>query len=176
METPPSDGEGIRIPPDRMNHVFSMVKKKADAALSGQAGVHFRVYPPPEYLQTPDMIEGAGVYPRLKETVWWVRWYDDAYDPLTFIEFLAFIDQIIHAQRAFEQAVSKAAPIAQHRASKHAGGWQPKKDRSKTRPKPIRVSVEGTLAIPDLVADQRIRQLFRVVALEATVRPREATN
>jgi hypothetical protein len=167
----------LRIESERMKHVFSMVKKKANAALSGQPGVHFRVYPPWEYLQRPEVIEGAGVYEQLKGTVWWVRWYDESYDQLTFIEFVAFIDQIIETKRAFERATNAVTSRSGHRQSKHAGGWQPKKDRSgKAKSKPIRVAVEGVHAIPDLVADDRIRSLFSVVDLESTARPSQAMN
>lgn len=169
------NADGIRIEPERMRHIGSMVKKKANAALSARPGMHFRVYPPPEYLADPAVLNEPGVYARLKDTVWWVRWYDDQYDPLSFIEFLAFVDQIGAAERAFRKATAGVSAIAGHRASKHGGGWQPKKDRSR-KPEPVRVRVEGRLVVADLVADVRVRALFNVVDLETVARPNDALN
>lgn len=166
---------------DRMTYILSLVKKKANAALNGRTGNHFLVYPPPEYLERPDL-SSPDVYQRFKNTVWWVRWYDDHYDQLSFFELVLFVFQIIEAQRAFQQAAKAVHHPSRHQGSKHSGGWQPKKDRSK-KPKRkqdveerVEVKVTGSFSPADLAKDEMIRALFSKVAVESTTRPNQALN
>jgi hypothetical protein len=165
---------------DRVRHILSMVKKKANIALSGRSGNHFRVHPPTEFLEHATITNESNIYDKMKETVWWVRWYDDQYDQLRFIEFLVFVHQVIQAKRAFDEASKTVLnhPAVQ-KGSKHAGGWQPKKVRGrkpKKREGTIGVKVEGGFAPAELSKDEMIRALFSKTTFEPTTRPGIAIN
>jgi hypothetical protein len=166
---------------ERVDLVLALVKKKANAALSGTKGNHFWVYPPQIFLDRPSAISEPEAYERFKDTVWWVRWPDGQFNQLRFIELLIFVHQIIVSKAAFEQAgkaVSERHPSS-HRQSKHAGGWQPKKDRDRKPRKNddwVKINVRGGFAPSELAKDQMIRGLFSKVTVAKTLRPNEAMN
>jgi len=173
--------EEFGLTKDRVDYVLSLVGKKANAALSGKTGNHFRVYPPQEFLNNPDVVKGGDIYEALKDTVWWVRWYDDQYDQLSFIELLIFVNQIIATKLAFEKGAKEVVKHpAIHRGSKHAGGWQPKKDRDRKLPKKkdaaMTISVNGGFAPAELAKDEMTRVLLSKVELESTPKPNVAMN
>src|SRR5665213_1761166 len=98
------DKNDPRIAPERMQLIGGMVKKLANHALSGASGSHFRAYPPSQVVNNPKILEESDLFTKLKETVWWVRWYDDRYDQLSFLEFIGFVYQIVQARQAFAAA------------------------------------------------------------------------
>src|SRR5215212_7053541 len=83
------------ITQDRFNFIMAMVGKRLNAGRHTKAHIHFRAYPPAEFLSQPDLLKSQQIYEKLKDTVWWVNWYDGTFDQVRFIEFLAFIDQQI---------------------------------------------------------------------------------
>jgi hypothetical protein len=108
-----------------------------------------------------------------------VRWTNGGeYDQLTFMEFLVFVHQIIRSRHVVEQAHKAATKhSSSHRGSKHAGGWQPKKDRSR-KPKKrdddewVKVEVKGSGCAPaELAKDEMIRVLFSKVPKHASPLP-----
>jgi hypothetical protein len=164
---------------DRINYIFSLVKKKTDAGFSGKIGNHFRVYPPAEFLQDTTVLGETNIYEKLKDSVWWLRWYDDRYDQLRFMEFLIFVHQIIATQMAFEKAQAVVKNPNAHRASKHSGGWHPKKDRGRKpqkRDAGLTIRIQGHLDPRELANDVMIRALISKTELESTPRPSDAMN
>ena len=161
----------FRLTKGRLNHVLAMVYKKVGAA-DKTRGIHFWVYPPRAFLDDVVILESAGIFQALRGTVWWVKWYDGQYDQLEFGEFLAFVDQILDAQRVFDKVGHALPAIARYQRSKHSEGWQPKKDRSKkSKPRPVKLRALGGLDLSTLIEDDYIRGLFKTTVIERTIRP-----
>ena len=142
---------------ERVELITGMVKKKLSAALRPEAGVHFRVYPPPEFHQHPEFLRGAGVFERLRGTTWWVRWYDGQLDRLDFGEFLAFVDQAVGVGESLLGArpPNRLVPPAPLNEAVWATGG-PRRQ----------LSVRQALDTRTLVRDERVRQLLDAVSLE----------
>jgi len=69
---------------ERITYIYGLVRR------AGKAGPTkaFKLFPPPEYLKH-DQLKDAGIYDRLKDTVWWIEWCaDGTFDQLRFIELL----------------------------------------------------------------------------------------
>jgi hypothetical protein len=148
--------------PERLGVVMEMVKKKAAAAANGRPGVHFRVYPPPQFLELGGVLPDRDLFEPLADTTWWVRWYDEQYDRLSFGEFLAFLDQSVEVERAYRIALRGKLPAAA--AVLNDSVWpQGADDGSGERP-PVRL--QRTLDARELVQDATIRRLLRAVKLE----------
>ena len=167
----------------RVDALLAAAKKKVDAALAHVPGMHFRVYPPQEFLDHPAVLEEAAIYAKLKSTSWWVKWHDGSEDQLLFLDFLAFIDQIEQSEKAAQAAMRKHHTSMlgiSHRQSKHSGGWQVKKDRSKKAAKRKgwhSYKVTGGIIDPAaLILDEKIRELLKAVHFERSERPREMMN
>jgi hypothetical protein len=147
---------------DRLKLVMSMVTKKANAAVEGRRGMHFRVYPPPEFNQRPQIVREPGVFEKLKDTTWRVRWYDGRDDRLSFGEFLGFIDQVVEVEKAYYAAAGQAAsPPAQ---PQNVVVWHPASASPPSEKKEVRV--KGVLNAHQLGTDSTIRRLLSAVTVE----------
>lgn len=156
---PPFAGESRpRFTRERVAFVMGLVSRKVDAAVARVSGRHFKVYPPEELLADPFALERAAVFGRLGHTDWSVRWYDGREDRLTFAEFLAFLDQLIGVEKAFQSKVSGAA-VAGHLLNDSV--WQAP---SPTGRRPM--TVKANLVEARLGDDTVIRGLFERVELE----------
>ena len=151
--------------PARVKLVMEMVAKKARAAVGGVPGSHFRVYPPREFLDDADALARTGIFDRLSDTIWAVRWYDGRQDALRFGEFLGFIHQVVEIEKAFHIAVQRAELCASPRQNDSV--WS--RDRSGGNGIPVKVN--GMLDPREIVQDATIRRLFDAVVLESTVSP-----
>jgi hypothetical protein len=132
------------------------MKKKINAELCGKTGSHFRVYPPPTFLDTENVLNGPEIYDRLGETTWYLKWSDEQIDPLRFIELLVFIDQVIGTEAALKQVIATA----------RASGTQPAK---------INVS-GGGFAPAELAKDESIRALLARIEIEEEALPQNWNN
>jgi hypothetical protein len=141
---------------ERVELVTGMVRKKVAAALEPIEGVHFRVYPPPQFHEPRNLLRGDRLFDQLRDTTWWVRWYDGQLDRLSFGEFLAFVDQAVGVGQALRGPGAPdrlALPV-------NEAVWKSAGPRREAR-------VRQTLDARRLVRDERIRELFDAVALEA---------
>ena len=146
----------------RLRVVMAMVTKKANAAIEGRAGVHFRVYPPAEYRARPQIVRETGVFEKLKDTTWRVRWYDGGDDRLSFGEFLGFLDQVVEVEKAFYASVGQAAsPPVQ---PQNVVIWRPATTHHPVERKEVRV--KGMLNTHQLGTDSTIQRLLSVVTVE----------
>jgi hypothetical protein len=130
---------------ERLGVVMGMVKKKAAASMGRLKGIHFRVEPPAEYFDRPDLLSGRDIYPALQDTTWRVRWHDGTAEWLGFGEFLGFIDQVLEVESALEMVS----------AARGANGSAP---AAPIERRPIRVN--RTLDARALVRDASVRRLF----------------
>jgi hypothetical protein len=157
---------------ERLGVVMEMVKKKAAAATNGRPGVHFRAYPPPQFFELGGELPDHDVFDALADTTWWVRWYDEQYDRLTFGEFLGFVDQSLEVERAYRLALrgklTAAGGVLNDSVWPQGGG-----DASGERP-PVRL--RRTLDTRLLVQDATIRRLFRAVRLDPIPRATRAAR
>jgi hypothetical protein len=152
---------------ERLQLVLRMAKKKADAAIAALPGVHFRVYPPLEFLDHPGVLTRGGVFDRLRDTTWRVRWHDGAQDELAFGEFLGFIHQIVGLEKAFQEATG-SVPTA-HPAPQNHSVWQP--TRRNDAGGRAQVRFRNTMNALELVRDETVRGLLNAVVLESTSSP-----
>lgn len=145
---------------ERLGLVMEMVTKKAQAAIERLPGTHFRVYPPPEFLARPFVLQGADIYDSLEATEWTVRWYDGREDRLSFGEFLGFLDQLGEIETAFHAAAGvEPAQTQPHNTSVWAA---PPPDPGGRRP----VTMKGRLDVSRLVEDEAIRRLLGRVKIK----------
>jgi hypothetical protein len=167
---PSARAGGFDFTRPRLKLVMEMVAKKARAAVGGVPGEHFRVYPPREFL---DDAAGAlarnGIFDRLSNTTWAVRWYDGRQDRLRFGEFLGFIHQVVEIEKAYHTAVQRAAENASPR--QNSSVWS--RERSGNG---VPVKVNGSLDPRAIVQDATIRRLFDAVELEPTVSPVDCSS
>lgn len=180
MADEPIDGKSAedRVSRERLQQVLNLVRKKLNASMGGVAGEHFKVYAPDKFRENPSSLAADNIFESLKETVWWLRWYDGQFDQLGFLEFLIFVHEChVGFEAATQAAKASQKHSSSHRASKHAGGWTPKKDRSKPRRKgmqspDVNVKVRARFA-PD---DSTIRKLFATISIEPAAVPKDALN
>ena len=162
---PPASPHGPpTLSPERMGLIMEMVKKKANLAFEGVSGVHFRVFAPRAFADRRGG-GGRGLFARLKDTAWWVRWNDDRLDRLAFAEFLAFVDQVLEIEKAFYAAVAGEAPKSP-RAKANDSTWV-RSEPAGPRPAPLRV--RHRFDSNKLVGDDAIRRLLDVVTIEPTL-------
>lgn len=152
---------------DRLQLVMDMVTKKGCAAIDQMPGVHFRVYPPPQFLERPGALRQVNIFDRLEDTSWCVRWYDNRCDRLSFGEFLGFIDQLVQVENAFAAATGTIKPNPPVEQNKSVWGERPRTSATERRP----IKVARTLKTRELVEDANIRRLFAAVALEPATLP-----
>jgi hypothetical protein len=150
---------------ERLQRVMGMVTKKGNAAVDRMAGVHFRVYPPREFLERPGVLRGRDVFDKLAGTVWCVRWYDGQCDRLDFGDLLGFVDQVVEVGRAFQDLSGDAVPAGRAApAPENESVWGTRPPRPPAERQPLRV--RRTLNARDLVEDANIRRLLAAVTLE----------
>jgi len=151
---------------ERLQHVMALVGKKGKAAIERMPGLHFRVYPPTEFLARPGVLRGRDLFDKLADTDWSLRWYDGVLDRLRFGEFLGFVDQVLEVEKAYRQATgAEGQPAA---APVNSAVWDtPPKAPHERRP----LKVNRTLDTRVLVEDATIRRLFTSVVLEPAPLP-----
>jgi hypothetical protein len=151
---------------ERLQHVMGLVGKKGRAAIERMPGVHFRVYPPTEFLARPGVMRGRDVFDKLANTDWWLRWYDGMFDRLAFGEFLGFVDQVLEVEKAYRQATGAEA---EHDAPVNSSVWGTHPPKAPHERRPLKVN--RTLDARTLVEDATIRRLFAAVTLEPAPLP-----
>ena len=164
-ETAPRGGLKFNFTRERLQLVMEMVTKKGSAAIEHLPGVHFRVYPPREFVGRPGVLRGRNVFDTLRDSTWWVRWYDNRCDRLAFGELLGFLDQLLEVEKAF--AAVTGTPVPQGPAPLNASTWGERPPAAGRRP----VKVGRTLDARALVEDAHIRRLLAAVALEPAPLP-----
>ena len=154
---------------ERLGLVMEMVTKKANAAAERLPGVHFRVYPPRDYLARPNLISGRDVFRQLQHTQWMVRWHDGRWDRLNFGEFLGFLDQLAEIDRAYHSTTNQAPQSRGRPQNLSVWATNPSTGGNGLRA----VKVRATLRTRDLVTDENIRRLMATVVLEPTPQQHE---
>jgi hypothetical protein len=157
---------------ERLGLVMEMVTKKANAAAERLPGLHFRVYPPRDYLARPNVISGRDVFRQLQHTQWLVFWHDGRRDRLGFGEFLGFLDQLAEIERAYHATTAQAKPVTGR--PQNLSVWAA--DPGSGRNGPRAVKVRATLRTRELVTDENIRRLMATVMLEPVSQPHEAAT
>ena len=141
--------------PQRLGVVMDMVKKKAAASMAREEGVHFRVEPPPEFLEHPGVLRHRGVFGRLKDSTWKVTWHDGRTDRLAFGELLGFLDQVVEVEKAMDLVNARPRPGEPPRDAGRDPDQPPQARRA--------IRVNRTLDARALVRDANIRRLFASV-------------
>ena len=161
------DGLKFNFTRERLQRVMGMVAKKGSAAIGALPGVHFRVYPPREFLDRPGVLRGRDIFDKLSGTDWWIRWYDDRYDRLVFGDLLGFIDQVAESERAFARSVGREIPASS--PAQNSAVWGGTETNRTVERQPVRVN--QTLDARRLVRDENVRRLFDLLVLEPAPLP-----
>jgi hypothetical protein len=151
----------------RLQLVMRMVTKKANAAITAMPGVHFRVHPPREFLSDLGVLRGAGIFEKLKDSTWSVRWFDGEEDRLSFGEFLGFLHQVEEIEAAYSQVAG--SDTTSRRAPQNESTWGRVKPAGPGGRMPIKVS--RVFNTRELTQDDTVRRLLSRVALECEALP-----
>ena len=164
----------VRLVRERLQLVMEMVSKKSSAAIKQIPGNHFRVYAPAPFLRRPSPLGGPDIFDQMKDTYWTVLWHDGRRDVLAFAELLAFLDQVVECERAYESSVlgtqsndsigsTSRKAVGPGSTPKNANVWkQPGLAAGELRT----VRAKGRVDLRKLAADETIRHLLGLTVLE----------
>ena len=161
------DGLKFNFTRERLQLVMRMVAKKGSAAIAGRPGAHFRVFPPRQFLEQPGVLRGRDIFDKLAETRWWVRWYDDELDPLSFGELLGFVHQVAEAEQSFTRSIGRDAAPPQR--TQNISIWGAPEVGGAGERRTIRV--KQTVDARQLVLDENVRRVFKMLMLEPAPLP-----
>ncbi len=142
------DSDMPEFPPERHKLVLEMVDKLLRSVISGLRRDHFRAYAPPEIRANPSIPE-KGILKQLRDTVWWIRWYDEKFDQLQFHELIIFLHLYSDMKQRMQDAANRNLDS---------------------------IEIDSQFAIKNILTDDNMRRILARLVIEPDAPPPPASN